>query len=200
MPNFYRNSVDNCGRLEVNTTGEVNKAALQAKAHYCAECNRSFVSANNLGAHRRSAVHQPKDVHCPCKGCIQSFVSLSALILHLEFGYCRSGVNLTTVNKYVRQLDTEHLITDQTLLVNVVAASPAKDGMKIKTWNGTAYECYLCHWLFRACYSLTQHLKSPRHLLKIYMCPQGTCREHFSALSGLCQHIESGKCEINQKH
>jgi hypothetical protein len=196
MPNFYRNSVDNSGRRQANATG-VNKAAVQDTAqlyHYCADCNRSFMSANNLDAHRRSATHHPKDVDCPCKGCAQAFVSLSALILHLEFGSCQTGVNLTGINEYVRRLDTKHVITDHTL-----DAVGGGETIISKSWNGTAHECYLCHLFFRKRHSLIQHLKSPRHLTKIYMCPQSTCREHFSAMSGLCQHVESGKCKVQQK-
>jgi Zinc-finger of C2H2 type len=193
MPIFY---IDNSGCRQRNATG-VNKAAIQDKAqsyHYCANCDRSFMSANNLDVHRRSATHQPKDVDCPSKGCAQAFVSLSALILHLEFGRCRSGINLAGITEYVRRRDTKHFITDHTL-----NAADDIETTVYKSWNGTAHECYLCHLLFRKRQSLIQHLRSPRHLTKIYMCPQSTCREHFSALSGLCQHVESGKCGAQQK-
>src|SRR5882762_8518685 len=30
------------------------------------------------------------------------------------------------------------------------------------------------------------------------VCPKNICRSHFSAWSGLCQHIESGKCGVNR--
>jgi len=161
--------------------------------HYCAECNRTFQSANNLDAHRRSATHQPKNVRCPCEGCAQSFVSRSALILHLEYGICRSGVTFTSINKYVRQFDTECFITDRTRMVDGTEDVTVNEG-----WNGVAYECHLCHSLFHKRYSLIQHMRSPRHQTKIYVCPQSTCRERFSAFSGLCQHIESGKCRVKQ--
>lgn len=44
--------------------------------------------------------------------------------------------------------------------------------------------------------ALNQHLASPRHLEQIYRCPHTECRQQFTVLSALCQHIESGRCGV----
>ncbi|KAF8148788.1 hypothetical protein K438DRAFT_1625326 [Mycena galopus ATCC 62051] len=140
--------------------------------HYCVPCKRLFQSASNLTSHQNSSLHRPKDVPCPGKGCGLAFVSRSALILHLESGSCRSGADRQTINRYT----------------TYVASARA--------WNGMEYECYLCHAGYRTLASLNQHLASPRHQEKQYICPLNVCREPFTTLSGLCQHIESERCGV----
>ncbi|KAJ7146603.1 hypothetical protein C8R44DRAFT_757866 [Mycena epipterygia] len=165
--------------------------------HYCVPCQRLFPSASNLQSHLNSAIHRPKDVPCPGKGCGLAFVSRSALILHLEAGTCASGADRQTVNRYVRQYDTNNLITDPArLLTGGAGGSEVKYYATNASWNGAAYECYLCHGGYRSLAALNQHLASPRHQDKIYVCPLNTCRNHFPTLSALCQHIESGSCGV----
>jgi hypothetical protein len=65
------------------------------------------------------------------------------------------------------------------------------------SFNGLAYECFLCNSTFKTLESLNQHLQSPRHDDKIYRCPKPDCRAEFKTLSGLCQHVESGSCHMN---
>ncbi|KAJ7369021.1 hypothetical protein DFH08DRAFT_983724 [Mycena albidolilacea] len=133
--------------------------------HYCAACKKLFLSANNLKNHLNSSIHLPKDVLCPGKGCRLTFVSRSAVLLHLESGTCRCGIDRRTIDR-------------------------------LRAWNGVAYECYLCHAGYRILAALNQHLGSPRHQEKVYVCPLNVCRVRFSTLSGLCQHIESGRCGV----
>ncbi|KAJ7157493.1 hypothetical protein C8R46DRAFT_1114665 [Mycena filopes] len=167
--------------------------------HYCAGCKRLFQSASNLKSHLGSELHNPKDVMCPGRGCGLGFVSRSALLLHLEAGTCASGMDRKTVDRYVRQYDTKNIITDPARLLT--GGSTAEDTTYTatsRTWNGSAYECYLCHVGYHTLRALNQHLASPRHQNKIYVCPLTTCRQHFPTLSGLCQHIESGRCGVNK--
>ncbi|KAI9435085.1 zinc finger protein [Lactarius indigo] len=64
------------------------------------------------------------------------------------------------------------------------------------SWNGMAYECFLCHSTFRTLGRLDQHLQSPTHDQKIYKCLNPDCRIEFVALSALCQHVEGGSCGV----
>ncbi|KAG6332194.1 hypothetical protein ID866_6896 [Astraeus odoratus] len=164
--------------------------------HYCVSCRRVFLSAQNLTAHLNSSIHKPKDVLCPLRGCGQSFVSKSALILHLESGSCRSGANRRLVNDYVRRMDHTNIITDPSRLLTAGEDDKVDYIATEASWNGRAYECVLCHSCFRKLVDLNRHLASPRHQSKIYKCPLSSCQTRFNTLSGLCQHIESEKCGV----
>ncbi|KDR85839.1 hypothetical protein GALMADRAFT_234944 [Galerina marginata CBS 339.88] len=164
--------------------------------HYCAPCDRLFNSASNLNSHLNSSVHRPKDVKCPFK-CGAAFVSRSALVLHLENGACTSGVNRNLVNRYVRQYDTSNVITDP---ARMIAGSGSSGDITYiaseRSWNGSGYECYLCHNTYQTLAVLNRHLASPRHQDRIYICRGPSCSARFNTLSGLVQHIESGRCGV----
>ncbi|KAJ8085028.1 hypothetical protein PM082_003805 [Marasmius tenuissimus] len=172
--------------------------------HYCFECKRDFSSENSLRSHLQSSVHQPRNVSCPFRlqGCNQLFVSRSALVQHLEMGRCPSGVDRNTVNRIVRQLDRQNIITDPSRLIagsdNSSNIPPPQYLATQKSWNGSAYECYFCHATFRLLSALNQHLNSPRHQEKVYFCPLSSCRVRFNTLSALCQHIESERCGVSK--
>ena len=148
--------------------------------------------------HANSSIHRSKDVACPFRGCGLKFVSRSALVLHLESGSCRSGMNRATVVKYVRQYDTNNIITDPSrLLTSGTASDNIQYYASDRSWNGNDYECYLCHRNYASLKALNQHLGSPIHQDKIYICPASNCRTRFTTLSALCQHIESEKCGVS---
>jgi hypothetical protein len=94
----------------------------------------------------------------------------------------------------VRQFDTNNNITKPSRLLQ--GANEVTYAASERAWNGVAYECYLCHAGHRTLAALNQHLGSPRHQEKVYVCPLNVCRVRFSTLSGLCQHIESGRCGV----
>ncbi|KAJ7222748.1 hypothetical protein B0H12DRAFT_1151130, partial [Mycena haematopus] len=147
-----------CRKFFQNENGLHEHYRQSALHHYCVPCKRLFRFASNLTSHLNSSLHRPKDVACPGKGCGLAFVSRSALLLHLESGSCKSGADRLTINRYVREYDTQNIIT------NPHDSSPATD----RAWNGRAYECYLCHTGYRTLASLNQHLASPRHQEKQY--------------------------------
>ncbi|KIL00832.1 hypothetical protein PAXRUDRAFT_541288 [Paxillus rubicundulus Ve08.2h10] len=162
--------------------------------HYCTDCKRVFQSESNLRSHMNSSVHRPKSVPCPFRGCGQSFVSKSALVLHLESGSCRSGADRRMVDQYVREVDRNNMITDPSRLLT--AGDDVTYTATRRSWNGREYECVLCHKTFRSLSDLNRHLASPRHQDKIYRCPLATCHTTFSTLSALCQHVESERCGV----
>ncbi|PFH49801.1 hypothetical protein AMATHDRAFT_62436 [Amanita thiersii Skay4041] len=172
----------------------------QSPSHYyCSPCDRHFLSASNLRSHVNSSIHQPRNYTCPFKGCGYAFVSQSALTQHLEAGTCSSGVNRNTVNRIVRKYDTTNIITDPSRMITIGDAYQERKLIATgAAWNGEAYECYLCHSTYRTLSALNQHLSSPRHEDKMYICPLNTCRSRFSCLSSLVQHIESEYCGVSK--
>ncbi|KAG1879504.1 hypothetical protein C8R48DRAFT_685828 [Suillus tomentosus] len=163
---------------------------------YCVLCKRLFQTPSNLQSHLNSSIHRPKDTICPFNGCGLGFINKSALILHLESGSCRSGVNRRVVDNWVRANDRSNVITNPARLITAGERANIKLIATEQSWNGQAYECVLCHTQYRALMDLNRHLDSPRHQEKVYRCPLDTCRKHFVSLSGLCQHIESERCGV----
>ena len=130
--------------------------------------------------------------------CGMSFVSVSAMMLHLDQGSCVSGMNRDKVNKLVVQYDRNNIITNPNRLI-----TGGSGGTAITTttyivsdlaYNGRFWECYLCNSEFRRKAALNQHLNSPRHQTKIYRCPRTDCLREFTTLSGIMQHVESQSC------
>lgn len=120
------------------------------------------------------------------------------MILHLESGSCRSGVNRRVIDNYVRQYDRSNFITNPSRLLTAGNSENISYGATQASWNGSSYECYLCHSDFVSLHALNQHLASPRHQSRIYNCPLNSCRIEFSTLSALCQHIESERCGVGK--
>jgi hypothetical protein len=127
------------------------------------------------------------------------FISGPALARHLESGACRSGVDRQTVNRVVRSYDTNNVITNPArMITNGAAPREVRYSSTGAAWNGDAYECYLCHKEYRTLIALNQHLSSPAHEEKMYVCPLPACRAGFTTLSGLWSHIESEKCGVSK--
>lgn len=63
-------------------------------------------------------------------------------------------------------------------------------------FNGSYWECYLCHKDFNTANALNSHLHSPAHREKEYYCPNTKCRKEFVALAGLFNHLESEACSF----
>jgi hypothetical protein len=190
---------ESCNKLFSNDYGLHEHYRQSTAHHYCVPCKRNFLSASNLNSHLNSSTHRPKDVLCPFRACGQSFVSRSALILHLEAGRCRSGVDRQTIKSFVRSYDKDHFITDPSrMLTYGDGGVESKYIATSASWNGSAYECFLCHSTYRSLKSLNQHLESPRHQEKIYFCPLSSCHTQFTTLSALCQHIESERCGVSR--
>lgn len=127
-----------------------------------------------------------------------TFINKSALILHLESGSCRSGVNRRFIDNLVRNNDRSNVITDPARLIAAGDRGNVQLIATDRSWNGRAYECVLCHTQFRQLIDLNRHLASPRHQEKAYRCPLSSCNDHFVSLSGLCQHIESERCGVTK--
>lgn len=63
-----------------------------------------------------------------------------------------------------------------------------------RAFNGSFWECYICHREFSTAAALSQHANSPVHKQKIYHCPNRSCEKEFTSLAGLFNHLESESC------
>ncbi|EAU92390.1 hypothetical protein CC1G_00609 [Coprinopsis cinerea okayama7 len=190
---------EDCNRFFKNEFGlhEHYRQSPYHRDQYCTPCRRLFTSENAYKNHLRSSIHQPKNVMCPGRGCGMGFVSTSALALHLESGGCPSGITRAEVNRIIRHYDRNNVITDPSRMIgNGGRGDDVTYYATGASWNGWAYECCICHKEYSTLRALNQHLGSPRHQSKIYVCPWSTCGARFTTLSGFCQHVESESCDV----
>lgn len=171
---------------------------------YCVSCRRLFRDENSLNIHLRDSSTHNKRVHaCLGEGCNMTFIAYSGLAQHLESGGCNSGITRKEVDDLATTLDRSRIITNSSRLIGgpdgsqtwpVIMVSYATE----RSFNGTAYECILCHRTFRTLSALNAHLNSAAHADKIYRCPvqYDGCNLEFKTLSGLMQHAGSGSCGI----
>ncbi|KAG9313887.1 hypothetical protein JVU11DRAFT_4655 [Chiua virens] len=106
-----------------------------------------------------------------------------------------SGATRAMIDRWVRVQDQGNVITVPRQLLTNGEDTPRYIATE-RSWNGSAYECVLCHSTFRELVDLNRHLASPRHQEKIYRCPMSSCLARFNTLSGLCQHVESESCGV----
>ena len=167
--------------------------------NYCTECRRGFQHQNNLQQHLNSKLHQPSNIRCPGRDCNKVFISVAALTLHFESGACPSGMTRKDVDDWVVRVDRKRIITNPDRLIcgpGGYEAPSTRSWATDRSWNGVAYECFVCHCTFKTLAGLNQHLQSPVHKERIYRCPKSDCRIEFKTLSALCQHVEGGSCGV----
>ncbi|KAI5117296.1 hypothetical protein M0805_008560 [Coniferiporia weirii] len=167
--------------------------------NYCPECDRFFQTASGLASHRASVHKPPRNLKCPGRKCGGAFASISALIMHAESNSCVSGITRKAVNTFVARLDRQNIITNPARMITGPGGYPFPPAEPVYwatelSWNGRAYECFLCNGTFRTLQGLDSHLKSPRHLERIYHCPNSRCNKEYRALSAPSQHVERGSC------
>ncbi|KAL8751995.1 MAG: hypothetical protein Q9184_005879, partial [Pyrenodesmia sp. 2 TL-2023] len=159
-------------------------------ANYCSPCQRQFDNANNLKAHLNSRVHQGTKISCPF--CKRTFAAASGVSHHLEGGSCKTApsFNRENIYRFLRHKDRSGFITNNLLEWRQGETWSARGN----AWNGTGYECYLCHRHFHAIADLDRHLKSPTHMQEIYHCPKRPCGTQFKTLAATLNHLESESC------
>lgn len=117
----------------VQNAVELEEAAREneKKALRCEKCRRGFKTLQGSEDHRRSLRHEPlSDLVCPLSGrCKKRFTSPSALLLHLESGGCKSGMNRLKLNVLIHAHDTGRQITHSENVSNVVSSATAADAM-----------------------------------------------------------------------
>ncbi|OTB03758.1 hypothetical protein M426DRAFT_321474 [Hypoxylon sp. CI-4A] len=161
------------------------------ECYYCSDCDRKFISYNNIKMHLHSRVHVGTNASCPF--CKNNYATVTGLIHHIETGSCprASSLNRDTVYQMVRSIDRNGTFSKNLVDWKGETAYEAT----AQAWNGWAYECYLCHHKFKLLQSLNQHLKSPAHQQALYHCPNRvTCGREFKTLAAVMNHLESETC------
>ncbi|XXG94293.1 hypothetical protein Hte_000547 [Hypoxylon texense] len=160
---------------------------------YCAECNRVFMSQNNIRMHLNSRTHRGQTITCPF--CQNGFATATGLAHHLESGGCAhaSSLNRDEVYKAVRAKDPGGLISKK--LIGWHGSSPTYEATGM-AWNGSAWECYFCHRNFLRVESLNQHLNSPAHQQPLYHCPnRNGCGRDFKTLAAISPYGDLQSCQ-----
>ncbi|KAF8805264.1 hypothetical protein BYT27DRAFT_7192983 [Phlegmacium glaucopus] len=172
---------------------------------YCASCHRHFKDINALNQHRANSPyhiswsdtqknqisHDQCDIKCLfCKG---KFRSPSGIALHIESGYHKITRHHVTAAVHAMQvvpnISVKRItgpVTPPKALTTYIASEAS--------FNGSAYECYLCNKTFRTLQGLNAHLNSAAHDDDEFRCPK--CKTEFKLISGLIQHLESGTCGL----
>jgi len=156
--------------------------------NWCFECSSDFISATALLQHQNSIVHRGRDFKCPfCQG---MFKSPSGIALHIESG-CHK-VTRQQVTAAVHAMDIVPNISIKRITGPVHPPTVHTFIATEASFNGFAYECYLCRKLFRTLSNLNSHLNSPAHDDDEFRCPK--CNTEFKLISGFVQHLESRSC------
>ncbi|KAG1748897.1 uncharacterized protein EDB91DRAFT_1235465 [Suillus paluster] len=171
---------------------------------FCGGCDRWFVdlaslykhlaasSKHNysLDQHAASPVHRALDFECPL--CPKRFKTPSSIALHIESGTCHN-ISRAQVTAAVHVLN---IVPTISISRRIEGGAPRVVSYYVteRAFNGTAYECYLCHRTFRTSGALNSHINSPAHDADEFKCPK--CKRKYKLVSGLMQHIESEGCGI----
>jgi len=175
----------------------VDKAALNQHLvfnpihNWCFVCSRDFSSPQALAQHNSSSAHKDRIYKCPF--CNNLFKAPSAIAMHVESG-CHK-ITRHQVTDAIHKLKIVPLISVNRRIEE--AGRPRRlitYSANHRSFNGSAYECYLCHNTFKTLDRLNQHLNSPAHDDTEFQCPH--CKTKFKLISGLIQHIESEACGI----
>jgi len=168
---------------------------------YCTDCKRPFQNETNLFHHLSTKHQQSATVRCPDRACNRAFFSHRALMRHLKSGTCPSRMAGMHLNHVILGADPDDYITDPERMLSSArrryeTPPPAESWATERSWNGEAYECFLCRATFDTLARLNRHLQSPRHDEHTYWCPKPDCHAEFAMLRGLCQHVEGGSCGV----
>jgi uncharacterized Zn-finger protein len=123
------------------------------------------------------------------------FKAPSDIAEHIEKGGCNPKITRHHVTAAVHSMNIV-----PTISINKRISGP--QGTRVEysatelAFNGKAYECYLCHRLFKTLNGLNSHLASAAHDSKEFQCPKMKCRKKFTIISALIRHIESEACGV----
>jgi Zinc-finger of C2H2 type len=141
-----------------------------------------------------SKVH--RGTNLPCPFCKVNYTSASGLTHHLETGSCPRAPNLNreAILRMVRERDPHGVITNKQ--IGWREDEDVKYTATSRAFNGSFWECYMCHKEFNTANALNAHLNSPVHKQKVYRCPnlKDKCGKQFVSLAALFNHLESEAC------
>jgi rubredoxin len=121
------------------------------------------------------------------------FKSPSGIALHIESG-CHKNITRHHVTAAIHAMDIVPNIAIKRITGPVRTPTVSTYVATEASFNGSAYECYLCHKSFRTLRGLNGHLNSPAHDDDEFRCPK--CKTEFKLISGFVQHLESRSCKM----
>jgi hypothetical protein len=125
---------------------------------HCVVCDRAFVGLNQVTQHLKSKVHMPSNHVCPGR-CGARFITLSALIKHLEQQLCSSGCERADVDRFVRKVGglggSRALLNSQCRFSRLEVSHFRSAGGQRKE-----YGCPSCSRLFGPFSALVEHVES----------------------------------------
>jgi hypothetical protein len=103
-------------------------------------------------------------------------------------------LNRETILCMVRERDRDGVITNKQIEWH--KEKNVKYSATNRAFNGSYWECYVCHNEFTTVNALNAHLNSSVHKQKVYRCPntKSKCGKQFVTLAGLFNHLESEAC------
>jgi len=179
-----------CKRQFTDMTALNQHLAYSSKHNWCFDCSRDFQSDTSLEQHRNSLAHRERDFKCPF--CESMFKSPSGIALHIESG-CHK-LTRHHVTAAVRSMKIVPNISIKRITGRVVPSTVRTYIASEASFNGTAYDCFLCHKKFKTLPGLNGHLNSPAHDDDEFRCPK--CKSEFKLISGFVQHLESRSCGL----
>ncbi|KAF5499717.1 hypothetical protein CGCF413_v006431 [Colletotrichum fructicola] len=183
-----------CSKCTSRFSNEEDAEKHEHKIHLrCRPCNVSFPTSQELSMHLRGRMHKDFSMYCPF--CNRSKLSAGGLISHLESGSCPdSKLDSDTLYEAVLQRDPNGVLSKQ---LQDWTGTPRFE-VTADTWNSKAqaYECRICHRLFKQLPDLQFHVNSAAHTKKIYHCPNPRCRKAFNHLGSTIHHLELETCQF----
>ncbi|KAG2107898.1 uncharacterized protein F5147DRAFT_695632 [Suillus discolor] len=172
-----------CNRWFVDLANLYQHLATSLKHNWCFLCSRDFATPTSLD-------QANLDFECPL--CSKRFQIPSSIALHIQSGACHN-ISLAQVTAAVHALK---IVPTTSVSRHIEGGSTRVASYYVteRAFNGTAYECYLCHLTFRTLGALNSHINSPVHDADEFKCPK--CERKYKFVSGLMQHIESEACGI----
>ncbi|KAG0706544.1 hypothetical protein DFH29DRAFT_988056 [Suillus ampliporus] len=179
-----------CDRWFVDLESLYKYLTASSKHNWCFVCSRDFSTPTSLDQHAASPVHSALDFECPL--CPKRFKTPSSIVLHIESGTCR---NISRA-QVIAAVHAPNIVPTISNSRHIEGGTPCVVTYYVteRAFNGTAYECYLCHRTFCTLGTLNSHINSPAHDADEFKCPK--CKWKYELVSGLMQHIESEGCGI----
>ncbi|KAJ5811813.1 zinc finger protein [Penicillium riverlandense] len=184
----------------------------------CETCTRGFSSQHAVNQHMNALDHWAPEFECDtcdfssssesvvnqhmadeghyehyCTGCRRQFQNDNNLQMT---GSCPRAPNVdrATLRDMIRRRDPKGVISNK--LLEWHQDEDAQYEITNRAFNGSGWECYLCHREFVHSRALNQHINSPAHQQKAYHCPNGRCQKQFVILAALFHHLESETCSF----
>ncbi|KAI5364680.1 Putative Zinc finger C2H2-type [Septoria linicola] len=97
----------------------------EEKNMHCDQCDQDFTTKKGWQQHKKFLKHNPiSELICPLSDeCTKIFTAPSALLVHLESGACKSGMNRVKLNALIHEHDTGQLITTSENAIGALAAA-----------------------------------------------------------------------------